>query len=208
MSASWRHLGALVAQYEKWLGEQIKASEDRNAEEIKTVEAKYIEELKVTEAKYTEQLEAAEKKNVELIEQKVKLAEELKQHQATLTKAIEAKEKYKEASLLNFREASKLQDDLFISRKETEGLEECVKELEETNVSILGRYKGATFKCFYIFWKHNYGADFNYLSGCMRQSKINRCPTHLEKEERAKVPASPKISLAVNQQIPQDPVGS
>ncbi|XP_062103176.1 uncharacterized protein LOC133814199 [Humulus lupulus] len=46
-------------------------------------------------------------------------------------------------------EAFKLQDDLVISRKETEGLEECIKELEETNASNLERYKGATFNCFY-----------------------------------------------------------
>ncbi|XP_062089687.1 uncharacterized protein LOC133796226 [Humulus lupulus] len=89
MSAGWRHSGALTAQYKKRLGEQLKASED-----------KHVEELNTAEAKYTKQLEAAEKKNVELLEQKAKLAEELKQHQASLTKAIEAKETYKEASLI------------------------------------------------------------------------------------------------------------
>ncbi|XP_062100895.1 uncharacterized protein LOC133806822 [Humulus lupulus] len=118
---------------------------------LKVSEDKHAEELKTAEAKYTEQLEAAKKKNAELLEQKAKLAEELKQFQAALTKAIEDKEKYKEASLLNFREACKLQDDLVISRKETEGLEERVKEPEETNASNLERYKGATFKCFYMF---------------------------------------------------------
>ncbi|XP_062100420.1 uncharacterized protein LOC133806319 [Humulus lupulus] len=122
------------------LGEQRKACEDKHAEELKTAEAKYIKRLK-----------AAEKKIVELLEQKAKLGEELKQHQDTLIKAIKIKEKYKEASLLNFKEASKLQDDLVINRKETEGLEECIKELEETNASNLERYKGATFKCFYSF---------------------------------------------------------
>ncbi|XP_062100501.1 uncharacterized protein LOC133806414 [Humulus lupulus] len=69
MTASWRRSGALTAQYEKKLGEQLKASEDRHAEELKMAEAKYIE-----------QLEAAEKQNPELLEQKAKMDEELKQH--------------------------------------------------------------------------------------------------------------------------------
>ncbi|XP_062118878.1 uncharacterized protein LOC133832569 [Humulus lupulus] len=128
MSASWCRLGALTGQYENRLSEQLKASEDRHAEDLKSSEARHAEELKMVEAKYTEQLEAAEKKNAELLEQKAKLAEELKQHQATLIKAIKTKEKYKEASLLNFKEASKIQDDLVISRKETE---RCLTHLEE-----------------------------------------------------------------------------
>ncbi|XP_062119429.1 uncharacterized protein LOC133833527 [Humulus lupulus] len=162
----------------------------------------------MAEAKYTEQLEAAEKKNVELLEQKTKLAEELKHHQATLIKAIETKEKYKEASLLNFKEASKLQDDLVISKKETEGLEERIKELEETNASNLERYKGATFKCFYVFWKHNREVDFNYLSERMRQSELNRCLVRLEEEERAKIPASPEISLATSIDGAEEEIGA
>ncbi|XP_062080404.1 uncharacterized protein LOC133785164 [Humulus lupulus] len=210
MSDGWRRSRALTAQYEKRLGEQLKASEDRHSEELKMAEVKYIERL-----------EAAEKKNAQLLDQKAKLAEELKQHQNALTKAIENKEKYKEASLLNFKEASKLQDDLVISKKEPEGLEERIKELEETNVSNLERYKGATFKCFYSFWKHNRKVDFNYLSERMRQSEINKCLARLEKEERAKVPASLEISLAtgidgvdeeirasVDKKIPQDPPAS
>ncbi|XP_062118727.1 uncharacterized protein LOC133832393 [Humulus lupulus] len=218
MTASWRRSRSQTAQYDKKIVEQLKVFEERHAEELRAVEGKYNEQLEATKVKYSEQLGAAEKKNAELLEQKAKLAEELRQHQATLLKAIETKEKYKEASLLNFKEASKLQDDLVISRKETEGLEERVKELEKTNVSNLERYKGATFNCFYTFWKHNREADFSYLSECLRQSQINRCLARFEEEERAKVPASPKISLAtgidgieeevgasVDQQTPQDP---
>ncbi|XP_062075320.1 uncharacterized protein LOC133779365 [Humulus lupulus] len=218
MTASWRRSRALTAQYEKRLSKQLKASEDKHAEELKASEAKHVEELKMVEEKYTEKLEAAEKKNPELLEQKAKLAEELRQHQATLLKVIETKEKYKEPSLLNFKEASKLQDDLIISIKETEGLEERIKELEDTNASNLERYKGATFNCFYAFWKHNREADFSYLFDRLRQSEINRCLACLEEEERAKIPASPEISLAtgidgveeeigasVDQQTPQDP---
>ncbi|XP_062085798.1 uncharacterized protein LOC133791907 [Humulus lupulus] len=202
MTASWRCSGALIAQF-------------------KPFEARHAEELKTTKAKHIKQLEAAEKTNTGLLEQKDKLAEELKQHQAALTQAIEAKEKFKKASLINFKEASKLQDDLVISIKETEGLEECIKELEEINASNLERYKGATFNYFYAFWKHNREADFSYLSERMRQSEINRCLAWLEEEERAKIPASPEISLATgidgveeeigasfDQQTPQDPPAS
>ncbi|XP_062118844.1 uncharacterized protein LOC133832526 [Humulus lupulus] len=178
MTASWRRSGALTAQYEKRLSEQLKAPEDKHAEELKASEARGIEELKMAE------------------------------HQATLLKAIKTKEKCKEASLLNFKKASKLQDDLIISRKETEGLEEHFKELKETNASNLERYKGATFNCFYVFWKHNREADFSYLFERLRQSQINRCLAQLEEEERAKVPASPEISLATGIDGMEEEVGA
>ncbi|XP_062089309.1 uncharacterized protein LOC133795868 [Humulus lupulus] len=218
MTASWRRSEALTAQYVKKLDEQLKVSEERHAEELRTAEAKYNKQLEVAKVKYSEQLEAAEKKNSILLEEKTTLAEELKQHQETLAKVIEMKEKYKESSKLNYQEASKLQDDLVISRKETEGLEERVKELEEINASNFERYKGATFNCFYPFWKHNREVDFSYLSERLRQSPINKYLARFEEEERAEVPASPEISLAtgidgveeeigasVDQQTPQDP---
>ncbi|XP_062075429.1 uncharacterized protein LOC133779487 [Humulus lupulus] len=177
-----------------------------------------ITELKASEAKHAEESKMTLKKNAELLEQNTKLAEELKTFQVALTKDTVEKEKYEEASLLNFKEATKLQDDLVASKKETEGLEGRIKELEETNASNLERYKGATSNCFYAFWKHNREADFSYLSERMRRTKIKRCLALLEEEERAKVPASPEISLAtgidgveeevgafVDQQTPQDP---
>ncbi|XP_062111486.1 uncharacterized protein LOC133822984 [Humulus lupulus] len=218
MTASWRRLGALTAQYEKKLDKQLKVFEERHAEELRAVETKYNEQLKAAKGKYSEQLESVENKNAIVLEEKTTLVEELKQHQTTLAKVIETKEKYKESSKINYQEASKLQDDLVISRKEAVGLEERVKELEETNASNLERYKGATFNCFYVFWKHNREADFSYLSERLRQSQIDRCLARLEEEERAKMPASPEISLAtgidgieeeveafVDQQTPQNP---
>ncbi|XP_062099819.1 uncharacterized protein LOC133805666 [Humulus lupulus] len=61
----------------------------------------------------------------------------------------------------------------------------------------------------------------NYLPECMRQTEIARCASRLEEEERAKIPASPEISLAtdmegvdneaevvVDQENPQDPPAS
>ncbi|XP_062080148.1 uncharacterized protein LOC133784897 [Humulus lupulus] len=202
MIAGWLRSGVIT--------EQSKASEQWHAEELKAVEAKYIE-----------QLEAVQKANAALLEEENKLAEEMKQQQTALNKALEAKEKYKESDLTNFSEAKKLEADLIESRQEADKLEARINDLEKTNASNLERYKGATSKSFYDFWKHNQGADFSYLSECMRQIEIAWCVARLEEEERAKTPASPEISLAtgvegvkneveaaVNQENPQDPPAS
>ncbi|XP_062080474.1 uncharacterized protein LOC133785240 [Humulus lupulus] len=165
--------------------EQSKASEQRNAKEIKDIEEKY-----------KEQLEVAQKANATLLEEKNKLVEEMEQKQASLNKALEAKEKYKESHLINFRKAKRLEADLIETRQEADKLEARIKDLKKTNASNLERYKGATSKCFYDFWKHNQGANFNYLFERMRQIEIARCVACLEEEERAKTPASPEISLA------------
>ena len=79
----------------------------------------------------------------------------------------------------------------------------------------------ATVKCFYDFWKHNQEANFSYLPERTRHSEIARCVARLAKEERAKIPALPEISLAtgvegagneattvVDQDTPQDPPAS
>ncbi|XP_062080353.1 uncharacterized protein LOC133785114 [Humulus lupulus] len=188
MAASWRRTGALITQFIDF-------------------DARHVEKVKMLEGK-----------NTELLNQNIKLAEQLKTFQATLTKALAVKEKFREASKLNFQEAKKLEDDLIASRKETEGLEGRIKELEKTNDSNLERYKGATSNYFYTFWKHNCEADFSYLSERMSETKIKWSLAHLEEEERAKIPASPEISLAmsidgveeeaatsVDQQTPHDP---
>ncbi|XP_062103557.1 uncharacterized protein LOC133814639 [Humulus lupulus] len=67
--------------------EQSRASEQRHAEE-----------LKIAEAKYAEQLEA-------VLEEKNKLAKELREKQATLDKAIEQRDKFKESNRINYRKA-------------------------------------------------------------------------------------------------------
>ena len=89
--------------------------------------------------------------------------------------------------MINFKEASKLQDELAISRKETAELEERVKLLEETNACNLERFKGAMFDCFYMFWKSNPEANFDYLP----EEKAR-----LEDEEKAQ--GSPEISLPIS----------
>ncbi|XP_062100622.1 uncharacterized protein LOC133806550 [Humulus lupulus] len=115
----------------------------RRAEEF---EAKFFEEVKAVEARYAEQQKAGEEKNASL-------SEELRKHQEAFVKITDAKEKCKEASVLNFKEASKLQDDLVINRKETAEQKERAKRLDETNARNLEKYKGAAFKCFYLFLK-------------------------------------------------------
>ncbi|XP_062086298.1 uncharacterized protein LOC133792410 [Humulus lupulus] len=199
MTASRLHSGVIT--------EKSKSSEQRHAEELKAVEAKY-----------TEQPEVAQKANTALLEEKNKMAEEMKEKQAALDKALEAMAQYKESHLINFGEAKRLEADLIESMQEAEKLEARITELEKTNASNLERYKGATSKCFYDFWKHNQGADFSYLSERMRQTEIAQCVAHLEEEQRAKTTASPEISLAtgvegaedeakaaVDQEHPQDP---
>ncbi|XP_062100536.1 uncharacterized protein LOC133806453 [Humulus lupulus] len=151
--------------------------------------AKFAEEVKAVEARYAEKLKAAEEKSA-------KLGEELKNHQEALVKITEAKEKYKEASALNFKEASKLQDDLVISRKETDEQEERANWLEEANARNLEKYKGAAFKCFYLFWKSNPRDNFDYLPEHMKQAELAKCAARLEEEK--KVQESPEISLATN----------
>ncbi|XP_062114162.1 uncharacterized protein LOC133825200 [Humulus lupulus] len=138
--------------------------------------AKHAKEIKVVEGRLAEQVKAAD-------------GEELKQHKEALAKVTEAKERYKDSSVLNFKEASKLQDELAIRRKETAELEERVKLLEETNASDLER---------------------------MKQAELAKCVARLEEEETAQ--GSPEISLAtgiegmdegadttIDQQPQQDP---
>ncbi|XP_062104060.1 uncharacterized protein LOC133815219 [Humulus lupulus] len=105
-------------------------------------------------------------------------------------------------------EEVKFEDELIASRKETEELEGRVKELEETNASNLERYRGATFHCFYEFWKHNRGTNFNYLSERLRQTEIDRCTARPEEEERANILAFPEISLATGIEGAENEVGT
>ncbi|XP_062119084.1 uncharacterized protein LOC133832806 [Humulus lupulus] len=163
----------------------------KHAKEIKAVEGRLIEKLKAVKdrhAQLLEELRAAEEKNA-------KLGGELKQHKEALAKDTESKERYRESSVLNFKEASKLKNELAISRKETAELEERVKLLEETNASDLEWFKGATFNYFYMFWKNNREANFDYLPERIKQDELAKCIAHRKEEE--KVQASPEISLAM-----------
>ncbi|XP_062083356.1 uncharacterized protein LOC133789560 [Humulus lupulus] len=187
-------------------------------EQSKTSEQRHAEELKVAVAKYDEKLEVAQKTNAVLLEEKNKLVEELREKQTALDKAVEQKDQFKESNRINYREAKKLKEDLIASRQETTKLEGRIEELEKANASNLERYRNATVKCFYDFWKHNQDANFSYLPERTRHAKIAHCAAHLAEEERARIPASPEISLAtgmegadneattvIDQDTPQDP---
>ncbi|XP_062114057.1 uncharacterized protein LOC133825077 [Humulus lupulus] len=109
-------LSAAEAQYT----EQLKASKATYAEQLKAVETKHSEALKEAEAKHTEALKKAEVKHLEALQVTeatiASLEEELKRKDASIDKITASKEKYKEVSLMNYREAHKLQDELAISR--------------------------------------------------------------------------------------------
>ena len=87
----------------------------KQAEEIKAVEERLVEQQKVAEAKHGEELRAVEAK-IAMLE------EELKKKEDSIAKMTTSKDKYKEASLINYREAHKLQSELEISRKEVANL--------------------------------------------------------------------------------------
>ncbi|XP_062093620.1 protein IQ-DOMAIN 19-like [Humulus lupulus] len=158
------------------------------AEEIEAIHA---EEIKVAKGKVTS------------------LSEELKRTQEELAKVIAAKEKFKEASENNFKEAAKLQEDLVASIKEAIGLEERVKLLEETNSQNLERFREATFNCFYLFWKNNKEANFDYLPKKMRQVELAKCAARQEEERNAQNASdSPEISLAIGIEGAEEDAGT
>ncbi|XP_062093902.1 uncharacterized protein LOC133799930 [Humulus lupulus] len=106
VSTGWRSSEEVVAKHAK----EIKAAEGRLFKQHK--------ESRVAEAKIT------------------KLEEELEKKEESITKISACKERYKEASQINYREANKLQTELEISDKET-------ADLEETNACNLEKYEGA-----------------------------------------------------------------
>ena len=192
LSAGRIHLGIVI--------EQAKTLEQRHEDEIKAAEAKYAEQLAV------------------VVDEKAKLAKELEEKQRSLEKVREQRDQFKESNRFNFCAAQQLEVDLVASRQETTTLEGRIEELEKANAKNLERYKSATLRCFYDFWKHNQGANFDYLPENARDAELARCAAQLAEEERSRVPASPEISLAagmdgadneaagvVDQNLPQDP---
>ncbi|XP_062085890.1 uncharacterized protein LOC133791997 [Humulus lupulus] len=149
-------------------------------------------QAKSLEQRHANELKAAEAKYAEqlakVLEEKNKLAE-LREKQNSLDKAIEQRDQFKESNRVKYRAAKKLEEDLIASRQETTTLEGWIKELEKANASNLER-----------------------------NAELARCAARLAEEERARIPASPEISLAtgmdrgeadaeeaVNQDAPQDP---
>ncbi|XP_062100904.1 uncharacterized protein LOC133806833 [Humulus lupulus] len=101
---NWRRAEESEARFVK----EIKAIETRYAKEMNAVEAKQAEEVKAVEARVAEELKATEARVTNL-------SEELRRCQESVVKITAFMEKFKEASEINFKEASKLQDDLVIT---------------------------------------------------------------------------------------------
>ncbi|XP_062075129.1 DUF21 domain-containing protein At4g14230-like [Humulus lupulus] len=166
MTASWRRARAMVSR--------AKNFDTRLAKVKKALEGKNIElleknnEITKQNGEFLEKNTELPKLKEELLEQKSTLNEELLQVRDGLKKSNEDKEKFKESAKLNYQQAAQLKLDLIASMQKTEELEK----------------------------RHNREANFNYLSECLRQTLMSQCAIRLEEEERAKVPASPEISLA------------
>ncbi|XP_062114931.1 uncharacterized protein LOC133828881 [Humulus lupulus] len=213
MSSGWRSSRAMAAQFEKRLSDQLCIAEAQHAKQLKTIEAKHDEQLKEVEVKHIEELQGVEAKHIEAFREveakhtgvlqtdEAKLASleaELKKLEASIAKITASKEQYKEVSLMNYREAHKLQAELEISHKET-------ADLEEANARNLEEYEGAVFECFYMFWKCNPNADFSYLPDHIREAELARCVARLEEE---KTQGSPEISLATGVEGVQEDIGA
>ncbi|XP_062089293.1 uncharacterized protein LOC133795855 [Humulus lupulus] len=80
VSTGWRRSEEMVPKH----AEEIKAVEGRLAKQHKVVEAKHVEELRAAEVKIT------------------KLEEERKNKEESIAKITASKERYKEASLINY----------------------------------------------------------------------------------------------------------
>ena len=157
--------------------------------EARTSDQWHEDELKAAEARHADQLAV-------VTAEKAQLAKELEEKLKSLEKACELRDQYKESNRSNYKVAKQLELDLIASRQETRDLEGRVKDLEKNNATNLERYKNATLRCFYDFWKHNQGANFEYLPENAREAELARCAAQLAEEEGSRVPASPEISLA------------
>ncbi|XP_062076252.1 uncharacterized protein LOC133780692 [Humulus lupulus] len=179
-------------------------------EQTRAREANLTEELQATEARHAGELEV-------MTQQKDSLAADLAEKQASLENARKQRDEYQEASRTHWREVKRLQEENLAKDRSIAVLKSQVDQLRLTNAKDLERYKNATLRCFYEFWKHNQSAKFGYLPEDARTAELARCAARLAAEERARVPASPEISLAtgmdrgeaaedaVDQNAPQDP---
>ncbi|XP_062100976.1 uncharacterized protein LOC133806895 [Humulus lupulus] len=153
-----------------------------------------IEQSRARESKLMEELRAAEARHAGEMEvvtqQKDSLVADLVEKQASLESARKQREEYQEASRIHWHEVKKLQEENLV---------------KDRSIVILKSQK------------HNQSANFGYLPEDARKAELACCAARLAAEERARVPASPEISLAtgmdggeaaedtVNQNAPQDP---
>ncbi|XP_062111469.1 uncharacterized protein LOC133822974 [Humulus lupulus] len=186
------------------------AARARAGASIEQSRVKVIEELQAAEARHARELEVVS-------QQKDALVAELAEKQASLENTRKQRDDYQDASRTSWREVKKLKEEHLAKGTTIAVLKIQVEQLKLTNAKDLERYKNATLRCFYDFWKHNQSANFHYLPEDARKAELARCTARLAAEERARVPASPDIlpvagveggeaaGGVVDQNAPQDP---
>ncbi|XP_062078969.1 uncharacterized protein LOC133783371 [Humulus lupulus] len=173
LTAGSRRIGALVSQ-----GRNFDSRLAQAKEVFEVDKDKLLEENKELSRQYEQ-----------MCEDQAILTKELQDAQEALKKANEAREKWRESSVLVTQECKQLGFDLTASREEKKKLEERVQELEEEGAKNLKKSKEATHLCFYEFWKHNREANFNYLTERLKRTLMAQCAIWLEAEEKAKAKA-------------------
>ena len=135
---------------------------------IEQSRAKVIEELQAAEARHAGELEV-------VTQQKDALVAELAEKQASLETARKQRDDYQESSRIQWREVKKLREEHLAKDTTIAVLQSQVEQLKLTNAKDLERYKNATLRCFYDFWKHNQSANFNYLPEDAKKAELARC---------------------------------
>ncbi|XP_062118897.1 uncharacterized protein LOC133832592 [Humulus lupulus] len=187
------------------------AAHTRASTSIEQSRVKVIEELQATEARHAGELEI-------VTQQKDALVAKLAEKQASQETLQKQRDDYLESSRIQWCEVKKLREEHLAKDVTIAVLKSQVEQLKLTNAKDMGRYKNATLRCFYDFWKHNQSADFSYLPEDARKAELARCTARLAAKERARVPASPSIQPAaeveggeagedvVDQNAPTDPL--
>ncbi|XP_062099184.1 uncharacterized protein LOC133805099 [Humulus lupulus] len=165
------------------------AARTRASASIEQSRAKVIEELRAAEARHAGELEV-------VTQQKDALVTELAEKEASQETLRKQRDDYLESSRIQWREFKKLREEHLAKDATIAVLKSQVEQLKLTNAKDLERYKNATLRCFYDFWKHNRGVDFSYLPDDARNAELARCTARLAAEERARVLASLSIQPA------------
>ncbi|XP_062076129.1 uncharacterized protein LOC133780351 [Humulus lupulus] len=178
------------------------------AKAIERYQVKAAEELQAAEARHVGELEV-------VTQQKDAAVAKLAEAESSKAAIRKQRDDFQESSRIQYREVKRLKEELLAKDKAIAVFESQVEQLNLTNAKDLERYKNVTLWCFYDFWKHNRGANFDYLPEDARNDELARCTARLAKEEeRARIPVSPSIAGAeeggvvedtTNQNVDKDP---
>ncbi|XP_062079607.1 uncharacterized protein LOC133784135 [Humulus lupulus] len=146
----------------------LATNEHAQAKDVEEFQVKDIKELQAAEARHVGELEVVTQQKDAVV---AKLAE-AEVSQAALKKQ---RDDYQDSSRIQYREVKRLKEELLAKDKTIAVRESQVEQLKLTNAKDLERYKKATLRCFYDFWKHNRGANFNYLPEDARNVELACC---------------------------------